>query len=359
MNKKIIAGILCGMMLMGLASCGSSMPSMSYTDYDLKDYIKVGEYKGLKVAPYSVSVTDEDVDARIESNLEAAAEDKKLDKKTAIKDGDTVNIDYTGKVNGKTFDGGSAEGQDLTIGSGSFIDGFESGLIGHKKGETVKLNLTFPDDYSEESLQGKDVTFTVKINSATRSVVPELNAAFVKKNSDYDTVEEYTKSIQKQLYDEKEAEAINNQKTTLWSEALDNTKVKKYPERELNHYIEFNSDQIDQTAEQYGVSREEMLAQYDLDDEDEFDSVNEDSSKLRVKQEMLIQYIADKEDLSYTKKEKKNLISSFEKQGYDEDTIEQQTGRTLDDYVHIELLYEKVLDFLLDNAKITGKATTE
>ena len=247
----------------------------------------------------------------------------------------------------------------MTIGSGSFIDGFESGLIGHKKGETVKLNLTFPDDYSEESLQGKDVTFTVKINSATRSVVPELNAAFVKKNSDYDTVEEYTKSIQKQLYDEKEAEAINNQKTTLWSEALDNTKVKKYPERELNHYIEFNSDQIDQTAEQYGVSREEMLAQYDLDDEDEFDSVNEDSSKLRVKQEMLIQYIADKEDLSYTKKEKKNLISSFEKQGYDEDTIEQQTGRTLDDYVHTELLYEKVLDFLLDNAKITGKATTE
>ena len=118
-------------------------------------------------------------------------------------------------------------------------------------------------------------------------------------------------------------------------------------------------DQLDQTAKQYGVSREDMLKQYDLDDEDEFNAVNEDSSKLRVKQEMLIQYIADKENLSYTDKEKEALIKSFEAQGYDADAIEQQTGRTLEDYVHIELLYEKVLDFLLDNANITGAPTTE
>ena len=135
MKKRIIAGLLCGMMVLGLASCGSSM---SYEDYDLKDYLKVGEYKGLTVAPYSVTVTDEDVDAQIQSNLDAAATDKKLDKNTAIEDGDTVNINYTGKIDGKTFDGGSAEKQDLTIGSGSFIDGFESGLIGHKKGDTVR-----------------------------------------------------------------------------------------------------------------------------------------------------------------------------------------------------------------------------
>lgn len=356
MKKKTIAGLLCGVALLVLASCGSSM---SYSDYDLKDYLKVGEYKGLTVAPYSISVTDDEVQEQIKSNLEAAAEDKKLDKDTAIADGDTVNIDYTGKIDGKTFDGGSAKKQDLTIGSGSFIDGFESGLIGHKKGEKVTLDLTFPSDYSEESLQGKAVTFTVKINSATRSVVPELNEDFVKKNSDYKTVKEYTGSVEKQLYNEKETEAVNNQKTTLWSAALDNTKVKKYPEKELNHYMEFNSDQLDQTAKQYGVSREEMLKQYDLDDEKDFEATNEDSSKLRVKQEMLIQYIADKENLSYTDEEKEKLIQNFEAQGYDADSIEQQTGRTLNDYVHIELLYEKVLDFLLDNANITGAPTTE
>ena len=356
MKKKTIAGLLCGVALLVLASCGSSM---SYEDYDLNEYLKVGEYKGLTVAPYSISVTDDEVQEQIQSNLKAAAKDTKLDKNTAIADGDTVNIDYTGKVDGKKFDGGTAEKQDLTIGSGSFIDGFESGLIGHKKSETVTLNLTFPEDYSEESLKGKDVTFTVKINSATRSVVPELNEEFVKENSEYKTVKEYTGAVEKQLYNEKETEAINNQKTTLWSAALDNTEVKKYPEKELNHYMEFNSEQLDQTAKQYGVSREDMLKQYGLDDEKDFEATNEDSSKLRVKQEMLIQYIADKEKLSYTEEEKEKLIENFEAQGYDADAIEQQTGRTVNDYAHIELLYEKVLDFLLDNAKITGEPTTE
>lgn len=356
MKKKTIAGLLCGVALLVLASCGSSM---SYEDYDLNEYLKVGEYKGLTVAPYSISVTDDEVQEQIQSNLKAAAKDTKLDKNTAIADGDTVNIDYTGKVDGKKFDGGTAEKQDLTIGSGSFIDGFESGLIGHKKGETVTLNLTFPEDYSEESLKGKDVTFTVKINSATRSVVPELNEEFVKENSEYKTVKEYTGAVEKQLYNEKETEAINNQKTTLWSAALDNTEVKKYPEKELNHYMEFNSEQLDQTAKQYGVSREDMLKQYGLDDEKDFEATNEDSSKLRVKQEMLIQYIADKEKLSYTEEEKEKLIENFEAQGYDADAIEQQTGRMVNDYAHIELLYEKVLDFLLDNAKITGEPTTE
>lgn len=356
MKKKTIAGLLCGVALLVLASCGSSM---SYEDYDLSEYLKVGEYKGLTVAPYSITVTDDEVQEQIQSNLKAAAKDTKLDKNTAIADGDTVNIDYTGKVDGKKFDGGTAEKQDLTIGSGSFIDGFESGLIGHKKGETVTLNLTFPEDYSEESLKGKDVTFTVKINSATRSVVPELNEEFVKENSEYKTVKEYTGSVEKQLYNERETEAINNQKTTLWSAALDNTEVKKYPEKELDHYMEFNSEQLDQTAKQYGVSREDMLKQYGLDDEKEFEATNEDSSKLRVKQEMLIQYIADKENLSYTEEEKEKLIENFEAQGYDADAIEQQTGRTVNDYAHIELLYEKVLDFLLDNAKITGEPTKE
>lgn len=356
MKKKTIAGLLCGVALLVLASCGSSM---SYEDYDLSEYLKVDEYKGLTVAPYSISVTDDEVQEQIQSNLEAAAKDTKLDKNTAIADGDTVNINYTGKVDGKKFDGGTAEKQDLTIGSGSFIDGFESGLIGHKKGETVTLNLTFPEDYSEESLKGKDVTFTVKINSATRSVVPELNEEFVKENSEYKTVKEYTGAVEKQLYNEKETEAINNQKTTLWSAALDNTEVKKYPEKELNHYMEFNSEQLDQTAKQYGVSRDDMLKQYGLDDEKDFEATNEDSSKLRVKQEMLIQYIADKEKLSYTEEEKEKLIENFEAQGYDADAIEQQTGRTVNDYAHIELLYEKVLDFLLDNAKITGEPTTE
>ena len=130
MKRKALrtsALVLCVIMAFCLSSCGTEV---SYDDYDLSKYIKVGDYKGMEVASYSISVTDDEVETAIQSALDEAATDKELDKGTAIENGDVVNIDYTGKLDGKKFDGGSAEGYDLTIGSGSFIDGFESGLIG-------------------------------------------------------------------------------------------------------------------------------------------------------------------------------------------------------------------------------------
>ena len=353
MKKKLFVLCLCLMTALGLTACGSAM---SYEDYDLNEYLEVGEYKGLKAQPYTISVTGDEIDAQIQSTLEASATSQELDQQTPIADGDTVKIDYTGKIDGKKFEGGSAKDQSLTIGSGSFIDGFESGLIGKTVGEKVTLNLTFPADYSSQELQGKDVVFTVKINSASREEVPEYNLDFVHNTTDYQTLEEYEAAVKAQLEKNKESEAISEQKSTLWSAALDNTKVKKYPDRELDHYIQFNSEQMDEMAKTYGMSREELLANYDFGDEKAFAAVNEDSSKLRVKQEMLIQYIADKEKLSYTDKEKDALISDFESQGYDEKTVESQTGRPMEEYAHIELLYEKVLDFLLENAEITGAA---
>ncbi|MDO4485216.1 MAG: trigger factor [Bacillota bacterium] len=349
MKKKLLVLAMCLITAASLAACGSAM---SYDDYDLSEYIEPGKYKGLETEGYTVKVTDEEVDDKIQEQLEAAAETVTLVKNDEVKIGDTVNIDYVGTKDGKAFDNGSAEGYDLVIGSGSFIDGFETGLVNKKVGQEVKLELTFPEDYSTEELQGQDVVFDVKINSATRKVVPEYNKDFVKKNTEYDSVKEYEKAVEKELYDSKEDEAVQNQKEDLWSQALENTEVKKYPERELEHYIEFNDKQMDDMADAYGISREEMLSKYNFKDEEEFEKVNDESSKLRIKQEMLLEYIADKEGIEYTEEEKEKLLADFEKQGYDEDEIEEQTGRTADEYVHIELLYQKVLDFLLENAVI-------
>lgn len=356
MKKKLLAIGLCFVMITGLSACGSNV---SYDDYDLSEYIKVGDYKGLKVAPYNISVTEDEVDTKIKSNLEEAATTKELDKKTEIADGDTVNIDYVGKIDGKEFNGGSAEGYDLTIGSGTFISGFESGIVGKKVGEKFELNLTFPDDYKEESLKGKDVVFSVTVNSAKREETPEYNIDFVQNTTDYETLEEYEKSVEKALYEEKEQEAIDNQKATLWSDLLENTEVEQYPERELNYYIQFNSDQMDEMAEAYGMSREDLLASYDFGDEDEFAAVNEDSSKLRVKQEMLIEYIAQKESLKCDSKEIDKQIEQYENAGYDDKTVKSQTGLEMEDYVRVELLYQKVLEFLLENANVTGAPEAE
>ena len=337
MMKKIAIICVCIMTVCGLSACGSSV---SYDSYDLSDYIKVGDYKGLKVAPYSISVTEDEIDAKIQSILQNAATTKELDKKTEIADGDVVNIDYVGKVDGKEFEGGSAEGYDLTLGSGSFIDGFESGIEGKKVGDKFKLDLKFPEDYDNEDLKGKAVTFDVTVNSATRQEVPEYGLDFVQNTTEYDTLEEYEASIEKEVYDEEEKTAIENQKGELWSQVLENTKVKKYPEKELDYYIEFNSKQIDNMAKEY-------------------EATNEDSSKLLVKQEMLIEYIAEKEKLEYSDEEKKEAIKSYEEAGYDSEMIESQTGRNMNDYVHIELLYQKVLDFILENADISGEAESK
>lgn len=349
MKKKLLTVCVCMLMVMGLAACGSSV---SYENLDLDEYLKVGEYKGLEVDSFTVEVTEDEIKAQIDSDLQAAVSSQEIAGDDVIAEGDTVNIDYVGKKDGKKFDGGSAEGYDLVIGSDMFIDGFEDGLIGKKVGEKVELNLTFPDDYSEKSLAGKAVVFNVTINSATRDKVPEYDLDFVKNTTEYDSIEAYEDAIEKELYESKESEAISNQQTELWSQALENTKVKKYPQNIVDHYIEFNSKQIDDMAESYGMTREELLSSYDFGDEEEFAAVNEDSSKLRVKQEMLIEYIAEKEGLEYTDKEANKMIEEFESMGYDDEMIESQTGRSVDDYVRIELLYQKVLEFLLDNAVI-------
>lgn len=358
MKKKLFILGVCIFTLFGLAACGSDS-ALSYEDYDLNEYIKVGEYKGLEVAGYEISVTDKDVKQQIQTTLESSATTEEIDKKTPLKEGYTANIDYVGKVDGKEFDGGSAEGYELELGSSTFIDGFEDGLIGKKVGDKTELELKFPEDYNAEDLAGKDVVFSVTINSATKKVIPEYDLDFVKNTTEYKTIKEYEDSVEKELYESKEAEAVSNQQTELWSKALENTEVKKYPEKEVNAYIQLNSEQMDEMAESYGMTREELLASYDFGDEKEFAAVNEDSSKLRVKQEMLIEYIAAEEGLEYTDEEKEELLTQFEATGYTEEMIEQQTGREMDDYLRMELLYQKVLEFLLENARITEAAAEE
>ena len=337
---------------LGLSACGDSS-DMQYKGLNLDDYLTVGEYKGLEVDGYKIKVSEQEIQDKVDEALEAATENDPLPDDAELEDGDTANIDYSGEIDGKEFEGGSQEGFDLVLGSGSFIDGFEDGLIGKKIGDEVKLNLTFPKDYSGKEVAGKDVVFTVKINSATRPKKPEYTEDFVKANTDYKTKEEYEESLKKEIYDSKEEQAKNEQKMSLWSDVLDSTKVTKYPETEMAAYKEVFSAQVDTMAEQAGMERADVLKQYyGAEDEESFDSIIEDSVKTLIKQELLVEYIADKEGLEYTDEEKEKLISDLEGQGYTEETVKSYTGRDMEQYAHIELLYEKVQDFLLENAKV-------
>ena len=356
MKKKLFTTIglvlAATMALTGLTGCGED--TNPYSDLNLEDYLEVGKYKGVEAEAIDVTVSKNEIGDEIVAALEAAATDEKVKKGQPVENQDTVNIDYVGRIDGKEFEGGSAEGTDLVLGSGTFIDGFEDGLVGHKVGEKgIELNLAFPLNYSSEELQGKDVVFTVDINSATRTVQPEYNLEFVKTQGDYKSTEEYEKAVAKQLKESKKAEALESQKNEAWSQVLEDTKVKKYPKEQVQHYIDTYSAQIDTIAEEKDYTREEVMEQlYGITSEDVLQKQFKDSARLLVKQEMLIEYIAGKEGITYTDEEASELKENIESQGYDEEMVEGQTGRTMKQYVHIELLYEKVQDFLLDKAKI-------
>ena len=350
MKKIICLSIIISMLL--LTACGSDVNL--YEGLDLSNYLKVGEYKGVKAEKVEVKVEKSEIGDAIVEALKAATKEVELSKGDEVKTGDTVNIDYVGKVDGKKFEGGSAKGQELSLGSGTYIDGFEEGLVGHKVGEkNIELALAFPPNYSAEELQGKDVVFTVKINSATRDEQPEYNDAFVKTLGDYKNTEEYEKAVEKQIYKTKKEEAEQNQKTEIWSQVLADTKVKQYPEDVVTHYIESFDKQIDYYADKQGIDRQDFIAKYyGVSTEKELKKQLKDYAQTLVKQEMLVEYIAEKEGISYTDEEAANLQADIENQGYDEDTVEIETGRTMDQYVHIELLYEKVLNYLQNNADL-------
>lgn len=353
--KKIVAVLTAVTVMTGLllTGCGKS----AQYDYNLDDYIKVGEYKGLKYEkPEEISVSDKEVQKAIKEDLEGAKylKDVKDDK---VHDGDTVNIDYKGTVDGKEFDGGTAEGQSLEIGSNTFIEGFESGLIGASVGDKVTLNLTFPKKYSNEDLAGKDVVFEVKINKSQKNVTP-TEEYYVKQNTEYETVEKYEEAVKKELYDNKEAEQKQAIRDSLWDQIESSAEVKKYPEKEMNDYKERTKKSITDYAKNNNMEYADMIKQYYGVSEEDFDKQLAEAAKANCKDEMIVYYIAGKENLEVTDDEYKEFVDAqLKAMGYTKDQFKETTGTDYVDYVGGEnyiryyMLYTKVMDLVVENAK--------
>ena len=201
---------------------------------DLENYITLGEYQNLTVEESPVEeTTDEDVDAYIERQMIGNYSPVEVTEDRPVQENDTVNIDYAGYQDGEAFDGGTAQDQNLRIGSGSYIEGFEDGLIGHRKGETVTLNLTFPEDYEPNpDLAGQPVVFEVTINSISEP--PTLTDEWAADNTDYDTAQEYWDAQKEALIQERANEYESQVKSDLFQQVMENSQIKDYPEDILN-----------------------------------------------------------------------------------------------------------------------------
>ena len=367
MNKKLLIGsgvVVAIVAVIAIILVFVNNKQSKEYNYDLSKYVKVGNYKGLEYASQKASVTDEEVDVEIQRRLQKAA--KTENSKTGkVENGDTINISFVGKIDGKEFEGGSSESTDITVGTTQMIDGFVEGLIGKNVGETVTLNLKFPDDYGKTDLQGKAVEFKVTINSKKKISVPKLNTEFVKKNSKYKTVKEYKEGVKKELLNQKQKSIDSTVKQELWSRIINKSKAKKYPEKELNEAMS-QANKLEESykaqAQNYGMEWETYLKTVMRTDKKGFEKLKQEYAKNIVFNRMVMYSIARSENISLSNREyKKEILKILEDNGYDEESFKKAFGKDIETYADEQnwrqkILFDKVLDKVMkDGKKVSQK----
>lgn len=265
MKKTALIALLLTVAL-ALTACGSDK---TYADLKMADYVTLGEYKGLTYTPVGTSVSDYALQVAIQKDLEEEGykvTDSTKRTEGTVQVGDTCDIDFKGLKDGVAFQGGTATGYSLTIGSGSFIAGFEEGLAGVAIGSKVSLNLTFPENYRDQELAGQDVVFEVTVNAVTkRKSFPEITDAIANAMDEQaNTVAEYYANKKASLEAENIAKAEKNLSDALWLEVINGTTlVKDIPQKLID-------DAANEIVERYKM----MAMQYAYDSLDEFLSAN-------------------------------------------------------------------------------------
>ena len=307
--------------------------------------VTLGEYKGIEVTKTPVEVSDEEVDAAILSERESKTTYDDVDR--AVQDTDKVNIDYVGTKDGVAFDGGTAQGQDLVIGSGQFIDGFESGLIGAKKGDEVTLDLTFPENYGNADLAGQAVEFKVTVNNVQEKNMPELDDAFVQEVSDFKTVDEYKESKKQTILEQKEGQAQAAVENDILKAVVENSQIETTQEAvdaNFNNYLLNYTNQ----AAMYGIDLNTFTsAFYGVDEETFKENYVKNIAKSAVEQRLVFHAIADKEGITVSDEDRDNLAAEMGYESKDQ-MIESAGAYNVDDY----LISTKTMKFLVDNAVI-------
>ena len=223
----------------------------------LKPELKLGQYKGVEVEKRDTTVTEEAITAEIDKERESNARMIEIDDR-AVEDGDTVNVDYEGSIDGVPFDGGKADGYELVIGSHTFIDTFEDQLIGKNIGEDVEVNVTFPEEYHSEELAGKPALFKVKINGIQKKELPELDDEFAQDVSEFDTFAEYKESVATKLKEQKEKDAKYIKEREAVAQAADNSEV-EIPTPMLETQVTYMIDDFGRRIKQQGLTMEQYM----------------------------------------------------------------------------------------------------
>ena len=314
-------------------------------EIDVAKCVTLGEYKGITVKKTIEPVTDEDV----EKEIQTALEDYPVEvNNRSVQEGDTVDIDYVGRIDGEEFEGGSDQGALLKIGSGQFIEGFEDGLIGASKGETRVLELTFPDNYTED-LAGKAVEFTVTVN-AIKEPLEEPNDEWVAANIEgYYTVDEYKAGIRSEQEENNKQTAEEQMRYTAWTTVVDGCTINEYPDTLVEMGKKLYTQQAETYAKYAGMELKQFIESSGITQE-EFDANAEEYGKDVAAQSLVNQAICNAEgyaigDDAY-KEALNNMLTEY---GCTEEELISAYGQ---DNVEQSIMMNRVIQLILDNAVV-------
>lgn len=342
-------------------SCGSSVRAedidtgdgsvLSY-NFDLDPFIKVGQYKGVEITPDPIQVTEDDIDERITVLLQQATTYETLTEGT-VADGDTVNFDYSGSIDGVAFENGTGTGATTVIGKGYFIEDLEKGMIGHNVGETFTVPVKFPDDYHAEDLAGVNADFVVTLNYILKSDTPEATDEWVGENTDASSVTEWRELLRQELETEKYAQRDADVRDMIWEKVMDSSEVLYWPSGPVTYYHDNYIKYFTDLAAQENQTLEEYLSQYGVTT-DQFYEDAQTSADDSVKTDLVFRYICLKENIEVSDSEYLTTANEYFNGYYYRmyETFDDFVAEYGEETIRLSVLYEKMLDFLYQNAVI-------
>lgn len=315
----------------------------------LKPEVKLGKYKGVKVETTEVTVTDEEVDAKIEKERENNARTIEVTDRP-VKDGDMTTLDFEGFVDGVAFEGGKGENYPLTIGSGAFIPGFEEQLVGAEIGKEVEVNVTFPEDYQAEELKGKAAVFKCTIKEIKEKELPELDDEFASEVSEFDTLEEYKKDVKETLTIEKEKAAREAKEAAVIDAIIADSEM-DIPEAMITTQQKQMIDEFAQRMQMQGLSMEQYF-QFTGATLDKMMEQVKPQAETRIKSRLVLEAVAAKEGIEATEEDYEEEIKTMaEVYQMEPEKIKEMLPEKSVKGIKEDLAVKKAAEFVVNNAK--------
>lgn len=328
-------------------------PFIFTAEVALKPEVKLGKYKGVKVEKADIDVTDDEINEQIEKERENNARMIEVEGR-AIENGDVATIDFEGFVDGVAFEGGKGENYPLTIGSGSFIPGFEDQLIGKNKDEEVDVKVTFPEDYHAEDLKGKEALFKVSVKEVKVKELPALDDEFASEVSEFDTLAEYKEDVKKKLAEKKEKEARNAKEEAVLDAIIADAAM-DIPDAMLETQQRQIVDEFAQRLQMQGLSLEQYFQFTGLNAEKLLEQVKPQADR-RIKSRLVLEAIVAAENIAASEEEyEKELARMAEVYNMEIDKVKEMLGdnEKAKKQIMDDLAITKAADFVVEQAKET------